>query len=1703
MHGTLLTLLDRWAIERNNHPAYIFLNSQGQEEEVVSFKQLREKALQIACALAARKLEKERIILAISPGLSFIVSFLGCLYAKSIAVPLPPPRSRRQLARSIPVINDAMPALILADQKLGNDFLVPSMTVEDLLNTSYKNDHDLPQISGNDIAFLQYTSGSTSLPKGVVLTHANLSYHQQVIQKAFRHNEGTKIVGWLPFYHDMGLIGNILHALHLGVTSILMAPMTFIQRPILWLEVISRYRATTSGGPNFAYQHCVARITEGDLEKLDLTSWKLAFNGSERVQTDTLKSFSDRFSQVGFCSTAFYPCYGLAEATLFVTGRQDTISIPFQTTEGQVSDVVSCGHTALEDKVMIVNPTSKEPCLEGMQGEIWVQGSSVAAGYWNKDEESKQAFEAYTATGLGPFLRTGDIGFIKNEELFILGRLKNLIILRGKNYFPHDLENCVRQAHPLLAYTQGVVFSQSTADGETLIIVQEIERNLKDSKVAEEIFKAIKKSLIEEFDISPEAIILVKPNSLPRTTSGKLQHHLARELFQQNLFSPLFSWQGQKNNPVEEETISSALAKLLGISVEHIVPDEPMIGLGVDSLIGMQFLSWIQKRFEVEIDLSLILNGATIQQIEEIIQKSPNAHSQIQSPTPSQPEYPLSWNQENVWTYQQLNPQSLAYNIFFAIRIKGALNTSIFKKAISQLVARHAALRTRFELHSSEPVQIISDVVDILLVIYDLKTLAKQQQDIEIQEQLQKESHYLFHLNQAPLFRVVLFEVSQEETVLAFHFHHLICDGWSIRIFIKELEEAYQKGAQGQEANWKPLSCEYNTFVQWQKELALKTDYKTIENYWKQRLWSDEYPILSVSPFLASGNVDKTASKSVFLDSEALLKLKAFAAQRKVTLSVILMAAFHAVLHLYSGENKVYIGYPAANRPSADFQEVIGFFVNTLVCKTESSSCTTFSSLIEQVKKGVWHGVKETAYPFQHLLNLLKPPRFAQTSPLFQAMFVMQNAPVALKQFATLEVELLKIPSVSPLYDLVLEVRDQEEKLELIFEYQKEKIPSSFIEQIGECYLKFLNIAIENPSYPLEKYKLVDDKEHTSTLIQISEETNVITLFEQQASRTPEKIAIFSDHGNLTYTELRKIITSIAHQLLQHGVQPGDLIGVCLNKEPLLIASLLGILKAGAAYVPIDPAYSVDRMQVMLEDAQIRFLITRENLKGIFSFFKGKLIDPFAESSDIDLTWFPSLSSTLPAYVLYTSGSTGKPKGVVVEHKSLVNFAIAALQLFEMKMTDRPLQFSSISWDTSSEEIYPCLLAGGSLVLRGDGPVESFDDLLERTKNYQITIWNLPSSYWHDLVEMIDRKQIPIPPSLRLVIVGGEKVNHSKVNLWLQKIAPHVKLLNTYGATEATSISAVFDLSNWQPGWVDVPIGHAIQNVQLYVLNSFLEPVPPGMLGTLYIGGAGIARGYLNLPELTGEKFIFYPKTNERIYNTGDSAYCSLTGEILLKGRKDRQIKRRGFRVELEEIEKALIRLDQVDTCLVVFSDQLIKAYIVAKNRSEFISTQTVKTFLRQSLPDYLIPDSILFVSDIPRLPNGKIDLLSLQSVSSLRREETVDEKWTDTERKILTIWKSILRIESINKEESFFDVGGSSLLLIQLHERLQEAFSIRFNISLLFSHFTISSQAQKIAGMRTGQSKLTTIDLLRQLEQGLITPIQAHELLKAGKEVE
>lgn len=1700
MHKTILDCVNLWSDSRGSRSAFIFLDSNGEQIAEATFSQLKERSLAVAHELLKVVSPGQRAILFFQPGLEFIYAFLGCLYARVVAVPIPPPQGKRQLLRVNSILKDADSAVILSTAAIRRN--VSKMEQKDQLLSQRRwvemeslcvgKSVDLVMPDEHQLAFLQYTSGSTSLPKGVMISHRHLVHNELAIAEAFEHNDQSKVVGWLPFYHDMGLIGNVLHPIFMGITSVLMAPSTFLQNPYLWLKAISDYKSTTSGGPDFSYRLCAQHINAEMLQHLDLSTWKVAFNGSEVVRKDTLEIFSKQFSPCGFAEQAFYPCYGLAESTLFAAGIK--VGKPHRLVNhqecGKKLPLVSCGYPRQDHLIKIVDPVSME---EAETGEIWLSGPSIAEGYWNNPEKTKETFKAFTKKGMGPFMRTGDLGFIDQGELFIAGRLKNLIILRGKNYYPDDIETALQKCHPALQDRRGAAFSITHENEEKLIVLFEFDRIKMRQSSPDEIMKSMRRTLAEEFFLDAHGLVLMKSGGIPRTTSGKVQYYQCREKYLEGTLSFESSWQDQhstegKDNVSLDDSVVGKIraycASLMKVAVEEVRPEESLLSYGIDSLKAMRLMDWLKKQVGIQIHIEDLFEEICINEIAALQRNSEEEIFSQEETDLFEKVFPLSSNQKNLFTGFLKDPKDVSYNIPAVLKFSGFLDINLFKQALKSVVQKHTQLRTVYENLPEGPRQRVLSAENLSISEVKLPHV--------LHELIREESYRPFDISREPLFRTTIVKTGPTETTVLFTFHHLICDGWSMNLFIDDLRNAYMGHQEGE----KPQS--YRSFVHFQKQQEGSTAYFQQQQFWKRYLGND-FPILTLGPYHKHPRdaSSKGGLERAIIDPELSKKLINFSRHSKSTLSMSLMAIFHALLHLYSGQKTVLVGYPSANRTSSGLQNTFGYFVNTLVSRTSFADATSFNDVLKQIKTGMAEGIKNEAFPFQDILKTVNPPRAEGVSPLFQAMFVMQNAPHSIEGFADVTVEILPQKDLPVIYDIVLEAVQMEETIQLTFEYRVDVLPVFLVRQFSNHYLDLLQHVLEHAESKLTMLPLVIPRkkidpslfpESTPCLILHDEPISMLDLLEKQMKINSSKIAIESDDGTLTYQELDTKSNGIAQFLRLQGLKPQEPVGICMGKCPHLIAALLGIAKAGGAYVPIDSNYPIDRINFMLKDAEIRFLLIEKRSEALQQSLNTQLV-VVDDIECVDSFSRAVLAKNHLAYILYTSGSTGRPKGVMIEHGSLANFVMEAIKLFGMTDKDRVLQFSSISWDTSSEEIYPCLAQGATLVLRGNDPIETFDALIRRTNQNKITVWDLPTSYWSELSEELRRQKASLPESLRLVVVGGEKISRGNVENWNQFFGNRVKLLNTYGATEATSISLAFDLSNWKEEYPNAPIGFTIGNVGAQILNEELEEVPVAVAGSLYLSGVGLARAYLNLPELTDQKFFVHPKSGERLYHTGDIAYRAPDGVVLHQGRADGMIKRRGFRIELGEIEAALGTLPYVSKCLVLEktsesrSSELV-AYVTVRDKSV---QAEVRRELKAMLPEYMIPDQLIWIADFPRLPNGKIDIQTLLQM----KEETIvyQEEISPLEARVIAIWCDLLQVSSLSKKAAFFDVGGDSLLIIKLHQRLCEAFSLNLDISKLFEYATCESQAKFIETLinKHNQPEMTSLELLKKLEEGTI----------------
>ncbi len=1053
---------------------------------------------------------------------------------------------------------------------------------------------------------------------------------------------------------------------------------------------------------------------------------------------------------------------------------------------------------------------------------------------------------------------------------------------------------------------------------------------------------------------------------------------------------------------------------------------------------------------------------------------------------------PLSFGQQGLWFIDELADGSTAYNQLFAIKFQGVLQVAILEQALTEIIRRHEILRTTFKTINGQAFQAIATEPNFTLAV---ETLEWQ----ELQPFAVAQSQRNFNLAEGPLLRVTLVKLAPTEYVLLFVIHHAIADAWSSTIFIQELAAIYEAFSLGKPSPLPELPIQYADFADWQHQKLQQLLPEQLR-YWEQKL-SDTPPVLQLPsrPRLAVQSF-RGDIITLELNQDLTSKLKQLSQQSGVTLFMTLLAAFNTLLYRYTNQDDICVGTTIANRHSRELESLIGYFLNTLVMRTDLSGNPTFRELLQRVQNVAWEAYNHQNLPFDQLVAKLQPTRDLSHTPLFQVMFVLENAPKQEVQLSGITLSFLEIPLASANFDLSLAMRETEQGLLAKFEYNTDLFDADTITRMAGHFQTLLWGIVTNQEQPISELPLLTEAERHQLLVELNNTQTeypqnkcIHRLFETQAEKTPDAVAVVFDEQHLTYRELNQRANQLAHYLQTLGVGKETLVGICVERSLEMIVGLLGILKAGGAYVPLDPGYPVERLSFMLLDSQVSVLLTQQKLLENLPTSKTNLVCLDKDWQEISQYSQENLVNTVTlqdlAYVIYTSGSTGQPKGVMIQHQSLVSFTETIKGEYGITNKERILQFASISFDVAAEEIYPCLTSGATLVLRTDEMLASVPAFLQKCQDGNLTILNIPTAYWQQWMAELANTDLVIPDSLRLVIIGGEQAHSEKVAIWQQKI-DGLQLINAYGPTETTVTATIYKIPV-NPSQT-VPIGRAIANVKTYVLDQHLQLVPVGVTGELYIGGVNLARGYLNRSDLTEEKFILNPfdqSKESRLYKTGDLVRYLPDGNIEFLGRIDDQVKIRGFRIEIGEIEAVLTQHPQVQqTAVIVREDQpsnkRLVAYVVPKQ--EQVTTNELRRFLKEKLADFMVPSAFVNLEKLPLTPNGKIDRHALPApdTSSLTPETNFLPPRNSVELQLTQIWSEVLGVQSVGIRDNFFELGGDSIIAIQIIAKANQA-NLKLTTKQLFQHQTIAELAnvavpkqaiQAEQGLVTGTVSLTPI---------------------------
>jgi amino acid adenylation domain-containing protein len=1181
----------------------------------------------------------------------------------------------------------------------------------------------------------------------------------------------------------------------------------------------------------------------------------------------------------------------------------------------------------------------------------------------------------------------------------------------------------------------------------------------------------------------PSAFVLM--SSMPLTPHGKINRKAlpAPEQARPELADIYIAPRTQT-----EKDLASMFAHILGVT--QVGLHDNFFELGGHSLLATQLLSRIREAFpEKGISLHQIFEFPTVAGLAREIEARAGADQDLTMPAlvsiPRDEELPLSFAQQRLWFLDQLEPGSAVYNCPAAVRFSGALNIAALEQGFNEVVRRHETLRTSFSTRSGSPIQVIASSLQVPLPLIDLSGLPAARVAEEIQRLSLLEAQRAFDLSHGALLRTKLLRVSAEEHVVLLTMHHIISDGWSIGVLVKEVTALYVAHAKGTPAKLEPLPIQYADYAYWEREWLQGEILEEQLEYWKKQLAGATVLELPTDRPRPQVQTYRGAYESFHVDKELSSALNELSRRLEATLFMTLLATWQILLHRYSGQNDIVVGSPIANRHRPETERLIGFFVNTLALRTDMSGNPTFREVLRRVRKTALNAYAHQSLPFEKLIEELQPERDASHTPIVQVMFGLQNA---LETNTALDLSLSYVEGETGTAksDLTLMLEETSEGMRGRLEYRRDLFDAGTIKRMLSHFENLLRGVVMHPDETLAQLPLLSETESrqlveqgTNTTTVYPRESGIHELFAAQVERTPEVVAIIGNEERLSYRELNQRANQLARQLQTLGVVPETFVGISLERSEQLVIALLGVLKAGGIYVFLDASYPQERLALMLQDSGVKILITQERLKDRWPPVLETIVCLDTDAPEISQQHSENLNTPFYggeqiAYVSYTSGSTGTPKGVAVPHQGVVRL-VRDTNYASLTVDNVFLQLAPISFDASTLEIWGPLLNGGCCVLPAR-QILNAAELGHAIRHYGVNSLFLTTSLFNAIVG----EDVRALDGLTQLLMGGEMSSVPHVRTAVEQLR-QTQLIHVYGPTENTTFTSYFPIARtFDFATSSIPIGRPIANTQIYILDQELQPVPIGVVGELYIAGDGLARGYVAHPELTAEKFVpdpFSCRGGERLYRTGDLTRWLPTGEIEFIGRRDRQVKVRGFRIELGEVEAVLKRTVGVREAVVGLTRDRagLVAYVVAE---ENLTEEQIRLSLQEQLPSYMTPGQVVLLERLPLTPTGKVDEQALRSfVENRERGTKGGAPETDAERIVAEAWGAVLGIEGLGKEADFFALGGHSLLATQAISRVRERVKAKIPLQWLFESPTVAKFAMRI-------------DAAQQVDQVLDDPI-------------
>ncbi|HEX7505320.1 MAG TPA: amino acid adenylation domain-containing protein [Polyangia bacterium] len=1616
----------------------------------LTYRELNQRANQVAHFLRKHGVGPESLVgVSLRRCPELVVGLLGVWKAGGAYVPLDPAYPPERLAF---MASDAGILMLLTEASCKS--LFPSASAKAIcLDSDWPTLEQEPTSNPSagavpsNLAYVMYTSGSTGQPKGAMILHRGLVNYLCWAIKAY----GVEAGGSVPVHSSISF--------DLTVTSLY---------PILLAGGHAELLPEDVGAQNLLSslrrqgRHNLVKITPAHL---DLISQQLKAEetggvtkafviGGENLLAESVQLWRD-FAPHTRLINEYGPTETVVGCCVYEVkpGDPESGSIPI-------------GRPIANTQLYVLDP-EMEPVPVGAMGELYIGGAGVARGYLNRPELTQERFliDRFSGKEGARLYKTGDLArYRRDGTLEYLGRVDNQVKIRGYRIELGEIEETLT-GHP--AVQSCVVLAREDSPGNRQLVGYVVLRQGEHEAV--ESLSDFLKQRLPEYMVPAQFVLL---GSFPLTQNGKVDRKALPAPAAAGVV-PGGTTAAPRNDT--EKALVTIWAKLLNIGTVGIHDD--FFELGGHSLLVIKAMSRVRDALHVDLPpLSLFENStvaelaAVVMEAKGTVEESPTQEVRRIEPRKQPGPWPASFSQEQFWLLDQMVPGSPAYNVVDVIDLHGDYHASELKRAFSELVSRHEALRTSFMLCDGQLMQAISPASDLDLPEFDLGAFPESRQEREWTRVVREETRRPFDLSQPSLIRATVFHLSMHEHKVLLTAHHIVVDEWSLGLIHDEVTRLYAAFSQNRSSPLSPLPAQYADFACWQRKSFGEARLADQIAYWKKELEgaSAALTLPTDKPRPATPTL-RGATEHFVLPKAVLDSLRALGLRAQTTLFMVLEAAFASLLYRYSGQSDILVGTPISGRTQSEMQRMVGCFLNTVVLRSQFDDAQTFRTLLRQTRERALGAFAHAELPFGHLVATLASDRDPSRTPLFQVMFVLFD-PDGVSRFTNLSAH-RELETGTSKFDLTLSASITENGLGGEIEYSTDLFEAETIRRMGRHFGALLEEIARDADRSISSLPILAESERRQLLVEWNatrasypREVPLAKLVEAQVERTPDAVAVVFGEKSLSFAELNAQANQLARALVAQGAGPDRVVGLYVERSVEMVVALLAVVKAGAAYLPVDPLLPEERSSYMLEDSGASLVVTEKSLRGTLPTFSGSvvLLDDEDWKSNSRENLAVAVQPDHLAYVIYTSGSTGKPKGVEVPRGALTNLLWSMRDWLGLTAEDRLLAVTTISFDIAGADMWLPLLVGARMVVASREEAVDGASLREHIDRHGITFLQATPISWRLLLEAGWEGKSDIQ-----IVCTGEAMPRDLAMV----LQPMVRRLwNLYGPTETTIWSTGYQVRD---GSQPILIGRPVANTQCYILDEAGQPVPIGVVGELYIAGDGLARGYHARPELTAEKFLrdpFNPQPGARMYRTGDLARYLADSNIECLGRTDHQVKIRGYRIELGEIECVLAKHPTIEQAVMVAWEAqpgVVRLVAYVKPSGDSISESELRAHLRQSVPDYMVPQHFVMVEAFPTTPNGKIDRKALPTPqtddSGVFVAETYVEPRSELERRLTEVWRHVLGVERLGIRDSFFDIGGQSLLAVKLLGQISRVFGKRMPLTVLLEAPTVEQLAKHL----------------------------------------